>query len=81
MAQVETQEQADRLNAQGHTDAYIAANGHTMEANLRFPRLTVDRTDGERDLRVGDDVRSESWSAWCVDSCGACRDGEALPDW
>jgi len=34
-----------------------------------------------REYRVGDRVNSESWSAWCAPGCGACAEGEDLPDW
>lgn len=35
---VETQKQADELNASGIYGPYRAANGHLLEANLRRPR-------------------------------------------
>jgi hypothetical protein len=63
---VETQAQADELNERGTLGPYLAANGHMMEANLRWP---LDEEKGERDYQVGDEIRYESWSAWCHGSC------------
>lgn len=58
---VETQAQADKLNETGELGPYLAANGHMMVAPVRFP--------DDRDYKVGDDIKYESWSAWCHESC------------
>ncbi|MGV0985022.1 MAG: hypothetical protein ACOYB2_10735 [Limnohabitans sp.] len=77
---VETKAEADRLNRTGETEPYAAANGHLMIAALRFP--TVEFEDGrvEREYRVGDEIRYESWSAWCAPGCSHAELGP-LPDW
>lgn len=85
MSKVETQAEADALNASGETAPYYAANGHLMIASLRFPREYPgqDPDDGrpvEREYRVGDEIRYDSWSAWCAPGCNHSELG-SLPDW
>lgn len=65
---VETRAEAARLNRTGQTDPYLAANGHRMIASLRFPRAG-DGFGDRRPYQVGDEIRSESWSAWCAPGC------------
>jgi hypothetical protein len=77
MGRVETNAEAAKLNRTGETAPYAAANGHLMIAALRFPR---DETGSEREYRVGDEIRYESWSAWCAPSCNHAEVGP-LPDW
>jgi hypothetical protein len=83
MSKVETQEEADRLNKDGTTEPYLAANGHMMVAPLRWPYHEACSTAcaHERDYVVGDEIRYTSWDAWCVADCAACRSGDRLPDY
>jgi hypothetical protein len=74
---VETKAEAKRLNRTGETEPYGAANGHLMIAALRFPK---DDEGRKREYRVGDDIRYESWSAWCAPGCSHAELGP-LPDW
>lgn len=77
MAVVETQQEADRLTRDETWGPYIAANGHLMVAPLRFPR---DEEGHEREYRIGDEIRYESWRAWCAEEC--IHDGLGpLPDY
>lgn len=91
---VETQAEADRLNESGEYGPYLAANGHLMVAPLKFPREARDKAEwppedypvppasvsDERDYRVGDEVRYESWRAWCAQECDHSESG-GPPDW
>lgn len=84
--QITTQAQADTLNRTGEYGPYHAANGHTMIAPLRYPKSREWIDDGnderaERDYRVGDEIRYDSWAAWCAPTCYACGMGEPLEDW
>lgn len=63
---VETRAEADQLNESETYGPYYAANGHFLMAVLRFPR---DEEGHEREYRVGDEIRYESWSAWCAPDC------------
>jgi hypothetical protein len=75
---VTTQAQADRLNRDGEwaqVGPLTAANGHTMMYFVQPKNRQLEP------YRVGDDIKYSTWDARCADSCGACRDGEALPDW
>lgn len=47
---------------------YRAANGHLMEY-------------WEDDERPGKPARGHAFEAWCADNCGACAEGDPLPDW
>lgn len=47
---------------------YLAANGHLMLANV-----TGYNRDGS--------LAYEQFSAWCAPNCGACEEGDSLPDW
>lgn len=69
---------AKRLNDTGHTDPYLAANGHMMVAPLRNPI----RGGAERPIayRVGDEVRYDSWAATCAESCDHSESGPP-EDW
>jgi hypothetical protein len=94
VVKVETKEQADRLNESGETDPYLAANGHVMIAALRFPREAIDQKEWpaadfphppkavsvERDYGIGDEIRYDSWSAWCAPECDH-RELGPLEDW
>lgn len=88
MATVQTQAQANNLNKTGTYGPYLAANGHTMLAQARLPVIGLDEDCAspcplpiEREYRIGDEIRYESWSAWCASDCGACREGYPLEDW
>lgn len=82
MSKVQTQAEANRLNATGTYGPYLAANGHLMIANLIFP---VDghavATGATRPYQVGDEIRYTQWDARCADTCRACAAGDPLPDW
>jgi len=62
---IETQAEADYINKEGMTAPYRAANGHLMKAPVDFPKVG----DDERDYRVGDEVKYQSWAAECDISC------------
>jgi len=47
---------------------YRAANGHLMQY-------------WEDPKRPGKPDRAAAWEAWCAPECGACADGDPLPDW
>jgi len=80
---VETQQEADQLNESGAYGPYMAANGHLMMAELRWPREAIDQREWpaadypfppanvstERDYRVGDEIRYTTWNAWCAPGC------------
>lgn len=88
---IKTQAEADKYNNDPEYGPYLAANGHLMRAHVRLPRVRVeDKYDGDdnvyshyepRDLKVGDQLEVEQWSAWCDENCGACAEGDPLPDW
>lgn len=82
---VETQAQADELNRTGLFGPYRAANGHTMIAPVRFPRVrggsTEDGTGSvEVDYQPGDTIRYDSWAAYCADGCDHSESGPP-EDW
>lgn len=89
MMYVETQEDAEYLNENGHTPPYHAFNGHTMIAPIRMPLADEPDPDPNmpyfmqprRAYRVGDRVDSTSYNAWCAEGCLACAEGDPLPDW
>lgn len=81
MGKVVTAAQAARLNRTGEYGPYTAANGHSMVATLLWPAEYTDNGRRERDYRVGDEIRYSTWDAGCTRTCGACRDGDTLPDW
>ena len=58
---------ADRGTADGIA-TYLAANGHTMQYH-------------EDPERPGKPARGAAWEAWCAPGCGACAEGDPLPDW
>lgn len=75
MSEVKTQAEADLLNLSGEYGPYRAANHHLMVAPLRWPR----GADGnEREYRVGDEIKYDSWAARCDPGC---RHYEAPEDW
>lgn len=66
MSVVSTQDEANNYNENEVYGPYIAANGHLMVAPLRFPH---DRDGHERNFEIGDEIRYDSWQAWCDMGC------------